>query len=140
MGAPLPYQNEIFTLHFSVGIPQQPNDDLFALTAHAYGERLKSIAAKLFKEDWFALTKESDDFKVIISGVKDVIDVLGDLETDPRINMELVLKDLYNILYLLHRAGERSGEKFAIRELKHKEFGECHENLKRIADILTIRR
>ena len=78
------------------------------------------------------------DLKIIISQLKDVVNVLEDLEPDPENVLKIVVDELYDILKDLHQAGDRANEAdFAIRNVKYKEFLECHKKLKEVAKELS---
>jgi len=132
----LPFQwNGNYNLHLSVENSQPENDRQEWV---AYGHQLKAIADLLWGEDLFTLTKDSMNLKIIISGLKDVVNVLEDLEPDPEKVLEIVVDELYGILKDLHQAGDRANEAdFAIRKVKYEEFLECHKRLKEVAKKLS---
>ena len=140
MGDPLSFRNSrVDSLYLATEPPYQVGRDEFADLVNAYGQKLRETARMLLRADWYKITKDNEDFKTIIASIKDVYDNLNDVDDDPRVDMDSVLKNLREILHCLHRAGERAEEKdFSLREVKYQEFGECYQNLVIMAKLLKL--
>ena len=137
---PLSFRNtRVNGLYLATEPPYQTERDEFADLVNTYGQKLRDTSRMLLKSNWYKLTKDDVGFEIIITSIKDVYDNLNDVDDDPRVNMSDVLKNLRDILYCLHRAGERAEEKdFSLREPKYQEFGECCQNLADVAKLLKL--
>lgn len=110
-------------------------------TLASYRQKLKNLTDHLMRADWQELDFQQSTLQVVISGIKDCIEVFDDIEVpiDINLNLEKISDYLYDVVAKLHVIAEAAQHtEYDIRKDRFSEIAGCIKVLKMLCKLLNL--